>query len=386
MTLILPGSDGAVTATPLDGTMRLDAALAQGSYDPAAFRAGTAAPEKGTADAHLNTMTLADDNKCAQPKGFWERLGEAFSNATVNDSYVEGGFVPPPEALKPTEPVCKGEAPLKPEGAAAAGPAVEATGKPADPPQAGGNDGTATPAVRLGDISTVPATGPGADDAGASGAGGGKDSPVVRLGDTSAAPPAVAPEQGKEPSPLVVRLGDLSSTEGATLGTGQHSQDQPAKPAPGQDMLNPLLSGVLSNIGKPVQELEPGINPRLGCVRMVAHAMHVADPSFPETNNAAAFRRALKEHGYEEVTVKPGDPALSGSHAGDVLVGHRPDGMPSHAAINMGDGTVFNNNSNTGKGQIDGMDQFNQGMHDSQGHWMKNGFADVTIYRKKASS
>lgn len=132
--------------------------------------------------------------------------------------------------------------------------------------------------------------------------------------------------------------------------------------------------------------LEPTLNPRLGCVRMVSHALHQADPTFPETNNTAEFRRALKMHGYEELTVKPGDPAINGAQAGSVIVGSRPDGMPSHAAISIGNGAIFNNNSDSGQGQIDSISKFNQGMHDGQGHWMKQGFNSVTIYRKAQPS
>ncbi|MBU6455121.1 MAG: hypothetical protein KGS72_25340 [Cyanobacteria bacterium REEB67] len=360
--------------------------------DSAAFRAAMLPADNKSADQALGNLTLVDAAKSVDctsgpaaadqtpsGKGFWARLGESFAAY----SYAEAGMVPPEALTAPAQPPAS----------------AEVCTRPAQPgmPQANNSD-----AAGLSGDGSRPT--PSSDSSQSSGPNGPGFYDSALSSEDSAPPSAdAAPPSAKPADAPAVRL-DLNgpgadagttSTGGdmtVRLGPGASGQalDQPAAPAapaapgkPGQENLNKVLGSVLNNIGKPVQELEPGINPRLGCARMLSHTLHEADPTFPETNNTADFRRALKAHGYEEVTVKPGDPALAQSHAGDVIVGSRPDGMPSHVALSMGDGTVFNNNSDSGKGQIDSLDQFNQGMHDKSGHWQKNGFSAVTIFRKK---
>jgi hypothetical protein len=382
MTLILQGSDSAALPST-DATPVINPVIAQTAFhDADAFRTATSASASGSAEKHMGNVTLVDDHKCQQPEGFWARLGDEFSKMGAGWANAEAGIAQPDE---PAAAACKGEVPVKPAAPAALEPGH--TGGPdakaLEPSHTGGPDAQALLPGRTGGPDAAAAAGrhtltsdvqvPSADA---------KQKPDVRLGDPSdagQAPPAadLGTDKGGKDVPSV-RLGDITAPAPA---------DRSTSAAPGEaDIVNPLLKGVESNIGKSVQELEPGINPRLGCVRMVSHAMHEADPTFPETNNAAAFSKALKDHGYEEVTVKPGDPALNNSNPGDVLVGRRPDGMPSHAAINMGDGKVFNNNSDSGKGQLDSLDQFKSTMHDSKGHWNKNGFNEVTIYRKKTDA
>jgi hypothetical protein len=371
------------------------------------FRAATAAQPSGSADKQLGTVTLVDDGKCEKPQGFWSRVGHGFIQMVEDAGYADAGMAIPEE---PAPKVCTNDSAVKP-GAEAAVPPAKGAGdaplsgtiavpdstKPVEGPPAVGNPiitvpddskaanqpppagQTVIPAPEAGAIKGGPLPGfqltPWTWPQGA---------PALRLGPQTGTGKAGGADtdagSGGKDKP-VVRLGDLPPPGQTDL---QPPGEKPPVAQPGQEQLNPLLNSLLNNIGTPATKLEPGINPRLGCVLMVSHAMHEADPSFPETNNAAAFRKALAAHGYEAVTVKPGDPALNQSQAGDILVGRRPDGMPSHAAVNMGGGHVFNNNSDAGKGQIDSLDQFNQGMHDKNGHWMKNGFSEVTIYRKKA--
>lgn len=134
--------------------------------------------------------------------------------------------------------------------------------------------------------------------------------------------------------------------------------------------------------GKSILELDPKINPRLGCALAVSGALHELDPSFPITNNNKQLAQLLKQHGYEAV---PQDGALKSDsvNPGDVLIGQRPDGMPGHAAIYKGQGKIYENNSDTGTIIGDGsLDRFNDKMHDKDGRWNKNGFSDVLVYRK----
>ena len=134
--------------------------------------------------------------------------------------------------------------------------------------------------------------------------------------------------------------------------------------------------------GKSILELDPKINPRLGCALAVSGALHELDPSFPITNNNKQLALLLKKHGYEAV---PQDGSVQSDNLspGDVLIGQRPAGMPGHAAIFKGQGKIYENNSDTGTIIGDGnLDRFNDKMHDKAGRWNKNGFSDVTVYRK----
>jgi len=134
--------------------------------------------------------------------------------------------------------------------------------------------------------------------------------------------------------------------------------------------------------GKSILELDPKINPRLGCALAVSGALHEIDPSFPITNNNKQLAQLLKQHGYEAV---PQDGSIKGDslNPGDVVIGQRPAGMPGHAAIYKGQGKIYENDSDTGTIIGDGnLDRFNDKMHDKAGRWNKNGFSDVTVYRK----
>lgn len=122
------------------------------------------------------------------------------------------------------------------------------------------------------------------------------------------------------------------------------------------------------------QSLDVG-NRRLGCTVAVSQVLSEIDPEITVTSNNRALARDLEAHGYERVPLAEIKP-------GDVIIGKRPDGMPGHSAIYMGDGKVFNNNSNSEQMQIDGVEKFSQGMHDQNGHWNKNGFSETVVYRK----
>ncbi len=352
--------------------------------DASQFKAATAAPTNSTADAHLAPLSIDGDKCTNQPESFMQKL-ERWGTAAM---YWEQGELAPKNLLEPPK-ACPAE-PAKPGDA---DPAKPATPQPLPSGEGEGGQQNTVPApeVRLQippDQNFTGSADPGTDGKG----------PVVRLGQlpypyteqptgpSATLPQGAGPEihVGPLPLPGQGKAPDAPLTPDAPPRAAD-VPPVPAKPAT-PDQPGDIQGEIQKNVGKSVIELEPGINPRLGCARMASHILHEADPSFPETNNSAEFRRLLKEHGYEEVTVKPGDQALAQGQAGDVIIGRRPDGMPSHAAISMGDGKVFNNNSDSGKGQVDSIDQFNQGMHDSKGHWNKNGFADVTIFRKKAQT
>jgi hypothetical protein len=142
-----------------------------------------------------------------------------------------------------------------------------------------------------------------------------------------------------------------------------------------------LAEGRLPLEGTSIRDLDPEINPRLGCALAVSASLHEIDPSFPITNNNKQLAQLLKKHGYEAVPQNGVDQA--NMEPGDVVIGTRPAGMPGHSAIYKGEGRVFENNSDTGTISGDGnFDQFKSKMHDASGRWNKNGFSEVAVYRK----
>lgn len=211
--------------------------------------------------------------------------------------------------------------------------------------------------------------------------------PVLRPGDNSGPTdnmPVLKPENGALTDRMpVLRAEETAPTDAAakdaTLSRPRGSDGY------GQDTTSRGSGDALPALpleGKSILELDPKINPRLGCALAVSGALHELDPSFPITNNNKQLAQLLKQHGYEAV---PQDGALKNDsvNPGDVLIGQRPDGMPGHAAIYKGQGKIYENNSDTGTIIGDGsLDRFNDKMHDTDGRWNKNGFSDVMVYRK----
>lgn len=142
-----------------------------------------------------------------------------------------------------------------------------------------------------------------------------------------------------------------------------------------QDSQSPSSDVLQQAVDKRLGQSLDVANRRLGCTTAVSQVLSEIDPEIKVSNNNSAFARDLEAHGYEKV-------ALADIKPGDVIIGKRPDGMPGHSAIYMGDGKVFNNNSNSQQMQIDGVEKFAQGMHDQNGRWNKNGFSETVVYRK----
>ena len=185
-------------------------------------------------------------------------------------------------------------------------------------------------------------------------------------------------QDGSQTSPIFTGLKEVEKSpnkeklaDNAPAGKDNQEEDGSDKNADNHSM----LSAVNRRLG---QSLEVA-NRRLGCAVAVSQVLNEVDPSLSVTNNNRALAKDLEAHGYKAVPQSELKP-------GDVIIGKRPDGMPGHTAIYMGDGKVFNNNSDSGKMQIDDLAKFSQGMHDANGRWNKNGFSEVIIYRKPDSS
>lgn len=197
------------------------------------------------------------------------------------------------------------------------------------------------------------------------------------------ATPGVVPDEDQMSALQRQNYESIETREPSSEGNGNWAPLEGYTLAIPQTHAHPdLAEGRLPLEGKSIRELDPEINPRLGCALAVSSSLHEIDPSFPVTNNNKQLAQLLKKHGYEAV---PQNGALNQDNlqGGDVIIGSRPAGMPGHSAIYKIDGKVFENNSDTGTISGDGdFNQFNSKMHDSRGRFNKNGFSDVVVYRK----
>lgn len=134
--------------------------------------------------------------------------------------------------------------------------------------------------------------------------------------------------------------------------------------------------------GGSIKEIDPNIDPRLGCALAVSNALHELDSNFPVTTNNRRLQELLQKHGYEMLP-QPDGFSTDNLNPGDVIIGSRPGTMPGHSAIYKGAGKLYENDSHTGLISGDGLpEKFTEGMHDQNGNWNKNGFEKVMVFRK----
>lgn len=91
---------------------------------------------------------------------------------------------------------------------------------------------------------------------------------------------------------------------------------------------------------------------RLGCVKAVSMLVDQAFGYNTNDVNTRTFEKDLRDKGFAEV-------AVSDIKPGDVILGYRADGDYSHSALYMGNGKIFNNDSDAGTMQIQSIDKFN---------------------------
>lgn len=134
--------------------------------------------------------------------------------------------------------------------------------------------------------------------------------------------------------------------------------------------------------GGSIREIDPSIDPRLGCALAVSNALHELDSNFPVTSNNRRLQELLQKHGYEMLP-QPDGFSTDNLSPGDVIIGARPGTMPGHSAIYKGAGKLYENDSHTGLISGEGLpEKFTEGMHDQNGNWNKNGFEKVMVFRK----
>lgn len=91
---------------------------------------------------------------------------------------------------------------------------------------------------------------------------------------------------------------------------------------------------------------------RLGCVKAVSMLVDKALGYDTNDVNTRTFEKDLRNKGFSEV-------AVSDIKPGDVILGYRANGDYSHSALYMGNGKIFNNDSDLGTMAIQSIDKFN---------------------------
>jgi len=106
---------------------------------------------------------------------------------------------------------------------------------------------------------------------------------------------------------------------------------------------------------------------RLGCVKAASLLLDQGYGLNTNEINTRQFEKELREdNGFTEV-------AIADLKPGDVILGYRAGGDHSHAAVYMGNGKIFNNDSDLGTMAIQSVDKFNS-----------TEFKRITILRRPA--
>ena len=125
---------------------------------------------------------------------------------------------------------------------------------------------------------------------------------------------------------------------------------------------------------------------RLDCAKVASEELNQIDARIGVTSNLTAMRNELTKNGWNQVSQNPGEFAPQQLQPGDVIAGTRQPGMPGHAAIYLGGGMIYNNNSDAGTAEIESVDKFMQKQYNADGSFNKNGFSNIYIYRNASKS
>lgn len=115
---------------------------------------------------------------------------------------------------------------------------------------------------------------------------------------------------------------------------------------------NRLARTVNSLIGQKITDYDDRVTQRLGCSRAVSLVMHHAYGFDTDDINVRKMEGNLRKQGFRDAAIKEVKP-------GDVIIGYREGNDHPHAAVYMGNGKIFNNDSNSGKMQMDSAGKFN---------------------------
>lgn len=131
-----------------------------------------------------------------------------------------------------------------------------------------------------------------------------------------------------------------------------------------QEQNQRLYSVMNQLLGKSVDMFDRSVPTRLGCARAVSLALEAAYGVPIRDQGCEALESNIRRFGW--VQVDPGQ-----IREGDVIIGYRGPGEYGHAAIYVGNDQIYNNNSNSGRMQIDSMSKFRG-----------RDFRQVRVYRK----
>jgi hypothetical protein len=159
-------------------------------------------------------------------------------------------------------------------------------------------------------------------------------------------------------------LTESSYNDGATGGT-----DQTAPVRAGSDRSTAAQGGANWNqydfavykhltdqaqalVGHSIHEVDPNIPVRLGCARAVSLLVNKGY-GFPVTDQSIAnLEQTLRKDGFTQVPIDQMQP-------GDVICGYRAKGDYPHGAVYLGNGKIFNNDSDSGVMQIQSIKKYN---------------------------
>jgi hypothetical protein len=116
---------------------------------------------------------------------------------------------------------------------------------------------------------------------------------------------------------------------------------------------NHLKEQAQALVGHSIQEFDKSVPVRLGCARAVSLLVNKGY-GFPVTDQSIAnLEQSLRKDGFTEVSIKDMKP-------GDVICGYRKAGDYPHGAVYMGNGMIFNNDSDSGVMQIQSIAKYNK--------------------------
>ncbi|MBS1994111.1 MAG: hypothetical protein JSS83_26555 [Cyanobacteria bacterium SZAS LIN-3] len=105
--------------------------------------------------------------------------------------------------------------------------------------------------------------------------------------------------------------------------------------------------------GHSIQEFDRSVPVRLGCARAVSLLVNKGY-GFPVTDQSIRnLEQTLRKNGFTEVSIKDMKP-------GDVICGYREAGDYPHGAVYMGNGQIFNNDSDDGVMEIQSIAKYNK--------------------------
>lgn len=186
---------------------------------------------------------------------------------------------------------------------------------------------------------------------------------------------AVEAKPAEQPTciPQVSETGRPADTLSNAAQPGGNGDIPPIMHQSGDDSMRPLSH-------------QGGENHRLDCAKVISEELNQIDQRIGVTSNISALRNELTKNGWDQVAQAPSQFDPQKLQPGDVLTGARQPGMPGHAAIYLGGGMIYNNNSDAGTPLVESVDKFMQKQYNSDGSFNKNGYSNVHIYRNPSES